>query len=304
MEFRQIRYFLAVAEYRNFTQAANVLHIAQPTLSQQISELERTLNIKLLYRTKRSVELTPAGEALRKEAILLEEQYQRCLKTVAACRSGESGKIVLATLDTMEFTFLPEFFSLFVKKHPSIEIIHNTGTFREIQQMLLNRTADIGFNVVSLFDETEKLINIPINHDRMVIAVTDTPERKGLFAFEDHRTQDLLSHPCFLWSGWHNHTSLLDFLHEVSADFNPIVLDKITAVFMRVISEDGFTLLPELFLGSFRHIHPMIGISLPEPYSTLDMQMIYHAEQRNPCVDIFVNEAMEYIDKRVAGNKI
>ena len=63
MLLRHIRYLLAVAEHRNFTRAAEALHVSQPTLSQQIKQLEESLGAPLLDRTGRSVSLTDAGQA-------------------------------------------------------------------------------------------------------------------------------------------------------------------------------------------------------------------------------------------------
>jgi DNA-binding transcriptional LysR family regulator len=68
MEIRQLRYFVAVAEDRHFRRAAQRLHVAQPAVSEQIRKLERELGARLLDRTSRSVELTPAGAAFIDDA--------------------------------------------------------------------------------------------------------------------------------------------------------------------------------------------------------------------------------------------
>ncbi|MGV9877098.1 LysR family transcriptional regulator, partial [Streptomyces cellulosae] len=64
MQFQQLQYFVAVAETRHFTRAAELVHVAQPSLSQQIKALERELGADLFRRARGNITLTDAGEAL------------------------------------------------------------------------------------------------------------------------------------------------------------------------------------------------------------------------------------------------
>lgn len=297
MEFRQVKYFLALAEYKNFTRAANVLHIAQPTLSQQISELERSLDVELLHRTKRSVELTAAGQAFLSEALLLQEQYYHCQHVMDSYRSGESGKLTLATLDTFETTFLPDFFAHFCAEHPDISVTHITGTFRDIQQMLLRHTADIGINVISPLESYPELVSAPINRDRLVVAASDTPELLGLSSFDDPRIGMLLSRRCLLWSGWYNSAPVLEFLRAQSPAFSCSSLETVSPVLMRVLSGSYYTVLPELYLDSFLRDRPMLRIPFPDPYCTLDVSILRHRSNTNPCALRFLREAQSYLGK-------
>ena len=93
MEFRQLRYFLAVAEHLHFTVAAERLGIAQPPLSQQIIKLEREIGTKLFVRHPRRVELTEAGVIFRERAQRVLEDANDALEHVKMAARGESGHL-------------------------------------------------------------------------------------------------------------------------------------------------------------------------------------------------------------------
>jgi LysR family transcriptional regulator, nitrogen assimilation regulatory protein len=68
VQFRQLRYFVAVVEAGSISRAAAVVHVAQPALSQQMADLEERIGVKLLHRTPRGIRPTPAGETFFREA--------------------------------------------------------------------------------------------------------------------------------------------------------------------------------------------------------------------------------------------
>jgi DNA-binding transcriptional LysR family regulator len=93
VELRHIRYFLAVAEYLNFSKAARQLHITQPPLSRQIRQLEDDLGVELFVRSKRCVELTKAGSVFLIEARKLVAQAGHATEAARHAQKGESGLV-------------------------------------------------------------------------------------------------------------------------------------------------------------------------------------------------------------------
>jgi DNA-binding transcriptional LysR family regulator len=95
VELRQLRYFLAVAEERRFARAAERLHIAAPSLSQQIQALERELRVTLFERSPQSVDLTAAGERLLDRARVILAEADRAKEDVRAAGSGRREQLSL-----------------------------------------------------------------------------------------------------------------------------------------------------------------------------------------------------------------
>jgi DNA-binding transcriptional LysR family regulator len=91
VELRHVRYFIAVAEYLNFSKAAQQLHIAQPPLSRQIRQLEEDLGVTLFLRNKRRVALTKAGLIFLDEARKLVVQAGHAMEAARHAQKGESG---------------------------------------------------------------------------------------------------------------------------------------------------------------------------------------------------------------------
>ena len=103
MEFRTLRYFVAVAEELHFRHAAERVQIAQPALSQQIRKLEDQLGVKLFSRTKRSVALTPSGEFFLQAARSIIRQTDAAVAGVRAGREGVIGHLDIGLINAVDF---------------------------------------------------------------------------------------------------------------------------------------------------------------------------------------------------------
>ena len=122
MELRHLRYFVAVAEELHFSRAAARLHIAQPPLSQQIRRLEGDLGVALFSRTRRRVELTPAGRALLEEARRVLAQADRAARIARRAGTGAIGQLALAFVPSADLDLLPRVLRLWRGRFPDVEL--------------------------------------------------------------------------------------------------------------------------------------------------------------------------------------
>ena len=173
VELRLWRQFVAVAEELHFGRAAQRLHMTQPPLTQAIAQLERLLGARLFDRTKRSVQLTAAGEALLPQA---RELLARALSLPAQARAaagGEIGRLRLAFVSTMGFAALPQWLRGFRALHPQVqmELIEATG---DVQlQALARGDIDAGFMLHSPGFAPDGLQRLSVLHEPLVLALPE-----------------------------------------------------------------------------------------------------------------------------------
>jgi DNA-binding transcriptional LysR family regulator len=140
LDLRQLRYFVAVAEELHFGRAAARLHMTQPPLSQTIQALEELLGAALFLRTRRSVELTPAGQALLPEARRMLAHAAEMPELVRAAAAGESGRLSLAFVSSADYSVLPPFLRSYRAHYPQVHIVLQEATSDlQIEDLLHNR---------------------------------------------------------------------------------------------------------------------------------------------------------------------
>jgi DNA-binding transcriptional LysR family regulator len=143
MELRHLRYFLAVAEERQFTRAAAKLHIQQPPLSQQIQELEQELGFALFRRLPRGVELTSAGAAFAEEAQAVFTALEHGVTRARRMANGLIGTVRVALTSSAAFHPLPAAaIRQFRVSHPDIAIDLNEINAAEIIESMTNGRID------------------------------------------------------------------------------------------------------------------------------------------------------------------
>jgi DNA-binding transcriptional LysR family regulator len=125
MELRQLEYFVAVAEERNFTRAAERVHVAQPAVSAQIARLERELGQRLLDRSRRETRLTAAGDAVLPHARTALAAVANARLAIDELAQLVRGTVTLGTV-TSHNVDIPALLADFHRAHPAVEITLST----------------------------------------------------------------------------------------------------------------------------------------------------------------------------------
>ncbi|HKS36874.1 MAG TPA: LysR substrate-binding domain-containing protein [Verrucomicrobiae bacterium] len=145
MELRHLRYFVAVAENLNFTRAAARLHLAQPSLTRQIHNLEGEIGVRLLNRSKSQVALTEEGRAFLVDARRLLALATESVQAVQRLSRGETGQLNIAYSSNFNFALLPETLGAFREAFPHVALNLFDMTPAEQFRALEVRRIDLGF---------------------------------------------------------------------------------------------------------------------------------------------------------------
>lgn len=203
MDLRQLRYFVAVAEEGNFTRAAKKCQIAQPSLSQQILNLEDELGQALFLRHARRAELTEAGRAAYEQAKDVLARAQE-LKDGFARRQGlEEGSVTLGVIPTIAPYLLPPAIAGFTRDYPGISIQIREARTSELVGMIAAGEIDLaiasdvapaeqrraGLRVKELFREA-LLLAVPKGHrlasGNRMLPLTSLPIEEMILLSEGH----------------------------------------------------------------------------------------------------------------------
>jgi DNA-binding transcriptional LysR family regulator len=143
-DLRRLQYFLAVARERNFTRAAEQLHVAQPALSRQVRLLEQELGVELLHRTTHEFELTEAGAFLLERGPAVLAAADELWRSVRTYGSGERGSVVVAYGASASYETAPRLLEALAARHPDIQVATSVKSVSEIVAGVTDGSIDLG----------------------------------------------------------------------------------------------------------------------------------------------------------------
>jgi len=170
VELRQLRYFVAVAEELHFRRAAARLHISQPPLSQQIARLEEELRCRLLNRTRRSVELTAAGEAFLRDARAMLGELEVAVATVRRIETGQAGLLRVNFVGSALLSIVPGIVQRFRRGQPAVELELRERSTLEQLRALSTGVVDVGL-VRPPIDRDDALRAEVVMRERTIAAI-------------------------------------------------------------------------------------------------------------------------------------
>lgn len=169
MELRQLQYALQIAVEKNFSRAAEKLHIAQPSLSQQLAKLEKELGVLLFQRTTSSVEVTHAGSLFMEKAQKILDMVEQLKQEMEDISQMRKGRLVVGSLPITGAHMLPRVLPVFQARYPEIEIVLVEETTSNLEQLTANGQTDISLLSLPLADET--LAYEPLIDEEIMLAV-------------------------------------------------------------------------------------------------------------------------------------
>ncbi|MEV0124853.1 LysR substrate-binding domain-containing protein [Streptomyces sp. NPDC050703] len=178
MQFQQLQYFVAVSETLHFTRAAERVHVAQPSLSQQIRALEKELGAELFSRARGNIALTDAGEALLPLARRILADADTARIEVQELAQLRRGRIRLGATPSVCTGLLPEVLRAFHDRHPGIQLLVEESGSHDLVRELARGALDLALVVLPLPSPSPALTTVELLREDLVVVAS--PRRRGL----------------------------------------------------------------------------------------------------------------------------
>lgn len=288
MNQNQLKYFVAAAESRNFTKAAEQFYISQTAITQQIRLLEETLGCALFDRSTRPVSLTGAGETFLGEAKEILERMNRAVELTHGAAMGLSGTLQLGYVCGYEHSELPLWMRRFHGENPNILV----SFYRCSADVLSSGVLGGAYDLVYTWDSTnlkqnEEVDHVTVERVRLVVALYD---RHPLAQRQSLRRQELMGENILYMSPSANVESYGDaFYMELyrKAGFKPNILFRSSdaeSILMMVASEEGISILPEYCTTKLNHPYNLRFVPLEGEQEVEEIVAVWRRDNRNPAL--------------------
>jgi LysR family transcriptional regulator, benzoate and cis,cis-muconate-responsive activator of ben and cat genes len=298
MELRQLRYFVAVAEELHFGHAARRLRIAQPALSRQVQSLERELEVQLLLRNRRRVQITPAGQVFLERSRLLLARAEDAVLAAQRASVGVSGSLNLGFVGSATYDVLPAVLRAFRHSAPQVDLTLSEMTVHAQLEALTEKRIDIG--LLRLPARTEGLVFRTVSNEPLYVAL---PSSHPLAQHSVLRLAALTGEPFVLYPD-HPRPSWTEFVVGLcqQAGFQPIIVQRtveIQTTLSLVAAGIGITIVPACVGNIPRRdvvYRRLIGVR-----ARTQLLVAYRELDRSPVVQSFLKVLWQAIRSQKTG---
>lgn len=293
MEFRQVAYFVTVAEELHFRHAAERLHIVQPALSQQIARLEAELGVMLLTRTKRNVSLTAAGQAFLKDARVLLELREQAIETARRVGHGQAGSLHAGFIGPAAYSVLRTVIRAYRTSHPDVGLTLDELSTGEQLDRLSAGTLDVG--IVRLPVSDDRLTIIPLVSEPIIVVLPEEHPLSGRAAVD---VADLAEEPFIIVSRSQEPISFDKCVSVcASAGFSPRIAQEAMQVrtIVELVSAGlGVSLAPQS-LARLRLPGVVYRPVADQHDIMLETGLAWRSDDTSPTVEAFVRTALDTV---------
>jgi len=297
-EMRHIRAFLKIAETRNFTRAANDLHVSQSALTVQIQQLEEGLGVQLFDRNKRGVTLTAAGSDVIGPLQRLFNDAQAIVEHARELSSASTGFVSIAALPTVCAGVLPQLVRSFIATFPGIRIQIVDLVAERVRESVLKRQVDLGIG--TRHGRDADLRATPLFEDRLVVFV---PPGHELAARQSITLREANSFELILPS---RNSSVRETV-EAIAHREPVALQtRYETNFMPtalafVRAELGIAILPEFAVEP--GASGFVRIPLNNKFATRQIELLQRRDSTlSPAAETFAEYLSHHLGRRTRAN--
>lgn len=300
INIRQLYYFISVAETLSFTKAAQLNHIAQTAMSQNILTLEKQLDLTLFERTKRKVKLTASGQKLYIDIKRILDDLETAISQAQNIDKGFEGNLRIGFQGIHESRILPAILHSFQKQYPKINIILMQDSLRNLGKNLEEKKLDIIFTL-SREEYNDEIINEYIFSVEPLCAVVSSDHP---LAHKEYVRRDMFAEEPIIFIKPQNSSGTYNQMVSdcKKAGFDPNVVaytDTVEAAIILVSAGMGISFFPRCCQGQNPDV---IFLELAND-NTVELSIRWRKDTLNSALILFLETMKEFVHYKKIGTE-
>lgn len=238
---RQLQLFIAAAEHRSFSEAANTMSLTPPALSIQIGQLEESMGIALFERRGRRKFLTPAGDELLGSSKIIFEELQKVNIRLTRLKCGISGELKISAVTSAKF-FIPHLLGAFHKLYPDVNFKLTIANRNQILERISDNADDL--TIMAHTPKNSRVIALPILRNLLVLVASPAHRlaKRKRIQLSDLVDEDFLMRE----KGSGTRMTTEKFFNDNNISVNCVMeLGSTEAIKQAILAELGISIIPK-----------------------------------------------------------